>query len=70
MDTMTDKKLIVKFEVTAETDTSMILGDTYEEKLQNWKRDVEDALEMDIRHWGETTYSIDCVEEKIEDYEI
>ena len=67
---MTDKKLIVKFEVIAETDTSMVLGDTYEEKLQNWKRDVEEALVMDIRHWGETTYSIDCVEEKVEDYEI
>ena len=67
---MIDKNLIVKFEVIAEIDTSMIEGDTYEEKLQNWKNDVEEALEMDIRHWGETTYSIDCVEEKIEDYEI
>lgn len=66
---MEDKKLVVKFTIICETDTSMILGDTYEEKLQNWKRDVEDALEMDIRHWGETTYSIDCVEEKIEDYD-
>jgi len=66
---MIDKKLIVKFEVVAETDTSMEFGDTYEEKLQNWKRDVEEALEMDIRHWGETMYSIDCVEEKVEDYD-
>ena len=65
---MIDKKLIVKFEVVAETDTSMVFGDTYEEKLQNWKKDVEEALEIDITHWGETTYSIDCVDEKIEDY--
>lgn len=66
---MIDKKLVVKFEVIVETDTSMVLGDTYEEKLQNWKRDVKEALDMDIRHWGDTICSIDCVEEKVEDYD-
>lgn len=66
---MEDKKLVVKFEVVAETDTSMVLGDTYEEKLKNWEHDVEEALDMIICHWGETTYSIDCIEKKVEDYD-
>ncbi|MBQ3415348.1 MAG: hypothetical protein IJH39_08410 [Clostridia bacterium] len=66
---MIDKKLVVKFKVIVETDTSMVLGDTYEEKLQNWKHDVEEALDIDIRHWGDTICSIDCVEEKVEDYD-
>lgn len=66
---MKDKKLIVKFTVIAETDTSCVLGDTYEEKLKNWKHDVEEALDMNIHHWGETSYSIDCDESKIEDYD-
>ena len=66
---MKDKKLIVKFTVIAETDTSCVLGDTYDEKLKNWEHDVEEALDMNICHWGETTYSIECDEAKTEDYD-
>ena len=38
---MEDKKLVVKFEVTAEIDTSNMEGDTFEEKLENWKNQVD-----------------------------
>ena len=66
---MNDKKLIVKLTVICETDTSMVEGDTYEEKLKNWEHDVEEALNMDIRHWGDVDICIECEESKIEDYE-
>ena len=66
---MEDKKLVVRFTVVAETDSSMVLGDTFEEKLKNWEHDVEEALDMNICHWGETTYCIECEESKVEDYE-
>lgn len=66
---MKDKKLVVKFTVICETDTSMVEGDTYEEKLANWEHNVEEALEGEIRHWGDTYLFTDCVESHLEDYE-
>jgi len=66
---MEDKKIVLKFTIICETDTSMVNGDTYEEKLNNFEHDVENALESEIRHLGDTELSIDCVESHIEDYE-
>lgn len=66
---MEDKKLIVKFEVTAEIDTSNMEGDTFEEKLENWKRQVDFQLFDSLDHWGEVYFKVNCIEEKIKDYE-
>ena len=65
---MEDKKLIVKFTVICETDTSMVEGDTFEEKLKNWEHYVEETLDDATRHWGDVWTTIDCEESKIEDY--
>lgn len=66
---MKDKKLVVKYTIICETDTSMVLGDTYEEKLENWVNDVGDALTSEIDHWGDIDYFLDIEEQKIEDYD-
>lgn len=66
---MEDKKLVVKFEVIAEIDTSNMEGDTFEEKLENWKNQVDLQLFDSLDHWGEVSFKVNCIEEKIEDYE-
>ena len=66
---MKDKKLVVKYTIICETDTSMVLGDTYEEKLENWVNDVGDALTSEIDHLGDVDYFLDIEEQKIEDYD-
>lgn len=65
---MKDKKLIVKYTVICETDTSMIKGDTYEEKLENWKNKVEDTFNENIDNLPEAYLYINCEEFKIKSY--
>lgn len=66
---MEDKRIVVKFEVICETDTSMVDGNTVEEKVNNWKDYVEDILDHATRGWGDVWSTIKCKEAKAEDYE-
>ena len=66
---MEDKKLVVKFEVTAEIDTSNMEGDTFEEKLENWKNQVDLQLFDSLDHWGEVSFNVVCTGASIENYE-
>lgn len=66
---MKDKKLVVKFTVICETDTSMVEGDTSEDKLKNFKDEVELRLYNNLYHHCDINYEISCVKEKIESYD-
>jgi len=63
------KKLVVKFEVTCEIDSSNVDGDSLEEKLESWKHDVDSTLYDATCHWGEVWTNIECKNADIEDYE-
>lgn len=65
---MKDKKLILKFEILTEIDTSNQNGDTYNDKLENFKQSIEKSLNYSFSDFGEVDYNINCVDKKIEDY--
>ena len=66
---MKSKNLVVKFEVVCETDSDNIDENTFEEKLERWKNEVEETLYDSICHWGEVSFDIRCKKAIIEDYD-
>lgn len=60
------------FEVTCSTNICMLdhsPENTYESKVDQFVHDCEEAMECDMRHWGDFNYFIDCVRDKLIDYD-
>jgi len=68
MNNMKAKKLIVKFEVTVEIDASDMIGDSLEEKLENFKGEIDCKLFNSLENYKEASFGIECVKESVEKY--
>lgn len=69
VDDNSSKRLVIKFEVVVETDTDNVIGDNNEDKLEQWKRNVDIALFDALDHWGEVSFTINCKQASIEKYD-
>lgn len=66
-----DDFIELTYEVICRTPVCMLehaKGDTYEDKVNQMIHDCEEAMEGEMRHWGDFDYFIDCVKDKLIDY--
>ena len=64
---MKDKFLNVTFKIKVVEHISMQEGADDEDKLKRFKERIEEALTDEIRHWGEISLDVECIEQKIEE---
>lgn len=66
-----DDVIELTYEIICRTPVCMLehsAGNEYVDKVGQFEHDCEEAMEEQMRHWGDFTYSIDCVRDRLIDY--
>ena len=66
-----DDIIELTYEVTCSTCVDMLAhskGNNYQDKVDQLHHDCEEAIEEQMRHWGDFSYFIDCVRDRLIDY--
>jgi len=62
-----DYPVRVTFDVTCDSHTSMMDGDTLKERILDYVNQCTDAMDDSMRHWGDHTHCIDPVKVELND---